>query len=150
MGIMVSFWSLVVLLLMVACVTAGTMGEHQLGWVPMRGVCEGSIEECMLGEGDTMEMSRRILATSQYISYKALQSNTVPCSQRGASYYNCQPGAQANPYTRGCTTITRCRTNQYYLLYCPFIICLCSFIINQRYVRCFSFTVLLSTDRTAR
>ncbi|CBI39521.3 unnamed protein product, partial [Vitis vinifera] len=56
------------------------------------------------------EINRRILATSKYISYGALQRNSVPCSRRGASYYNCQPGAQANPYNRGCSTITRCRS----------------------------------------
>ncbi|KAL4370471.1 hypothetical protein AHAS_Ahas06G0069100 [Arachis hypogaea] len=77
--------------------------------------CQGSIEECM-EEGELVEMEfssshRRILATSQYISYQALQRNTVPCSQRGASYYNCKPGAEANPYTRGCATITRCRNS---------------------------------------
>jgi hypothetical protein len=26
----------------------------------------------------------------------------------GASYYNCQPGAEANPYTRGCSAIAQC------------------------------------------
>ncbi|XP_050381744.1 protein RALF-like 33 [Argentina anserina] len=56
------------------------------------------------------EINRRILATSNYISYGALQRNTVPCSRRGASYYNCRPGAQANPYSRGCSAITRCRS----------------------------------------
>ena len=35
------------------------------------------------------------------IDYGALNKNRVPCSKRGASYYNCQPGAQANPYTAG-------------------------------------------------
>lgn len=86
------------------------IGDHRVRWAPMGAGCGGSIEECM-GEGEVgMEMSRRILATSQYISYKALQRNTVPCSHRGASYYNCRAGAQANPYTRGCASITRCRT----------------------------------------
>ncbi|GFQ05706.1 rapid alkalinization factor [Phtheirospermum japonicum] len=56
------------------------------------------------------EINRRILATSEYISYGALQGNNVPCSRRGASYYNCQPGAEANPYTRSCTAATRCRS----------------------------------------
>ncbi|KAM0008051.1 putative rapid ALkalinization Factor [Helianthus debilis subsp. tardiflorus] len=55
------------------------------------------------------ESTRRISATSNYISYRALQGNNVPCSQRGASYYNCQSGGQANPYQRGCSTITRCQ-----------------------------------------
>lgn len=88
--------------------------EQSLRWAPTRHHCQGSIAECM-GAGDDeyemdSEINRRILATTQYISYGALQRNTVPCSLRGASYYNCQPGAQANPYNRGCSTITRCRS----------------------------------------
>ncbi|KAJ6762682.1 PROTEIN RALF-LIKE 33 [Salix purpurea] len=59
-------------------------------------------------EMDT-EISRRILATTKYVSYGALQKNNVPCSKRGASYYNCQNGAQANPYSRGCSRITRAK-----------------------------------------
>ncbi|CAL5071232.1 unnamed protein product [Urochloa decumbens] len=47
--------------------------------------------------------------TTGYISYLALSRDSVPCSQHGASYYNCQPGAEANPYTRGCSAITQCR-----------------------------------------
>ncbi|KAG5240905.1 hypothetical protein OIU76_014421 [Salix suchowensis] len=74
--------------------------------------CRGSIAECLMDEefGMDTESNRRILATSRYISYGALRRNTVPCSRRGASYYNCRPGAQANPYTRGCNRITRCRS----------------------------------------
>ncbi|CAI0466772.1 unnamed protein product [Linum tenue] len=74
--------------------------------------CNGSIAECM---GDNEEFSmesesaRRILAAGRYISYGALKRNSVPCSRRGASYYNCHAGAQANPYHRGCSHITRCR-----------------------------------------
>ncbi|KAG4176794.1 hypothetical protein ERO13_A11G267800v2, partial [Gossypium hirsutum] len=82
-----------------------------LGWIPTRSPCKGSIAECLAGEEFELdsEISRRILATTRYISYGALQRNTVPCSRRGASYYNCKPGAQANPYNRGCSRITRCR-----------------------------------------
>ncbi|XP_020208723.1 rapid alkalinization factor [Cajanus cajan] len=86
-------------------------GEHRLGmgWVS---TCKGSIAECLGGEEFELdsEINRRILATNKYISYNALQRNTVPCSRRGASYYNCRPGAQANPYSRGCSAITRCRS----------------------------------------
>ncbi|XP_014495636.1 rapid alkalinization factor [Vigna radiata var. radiata] len=92
----------------------GAIVEQRVRWVPKTTApCQGSIEECMEeGEfGMDSESHRRILATSQYISYKALQRNTVPCSRRGASYYNCKPGAEANPYTRGCPTITRCRNS---------------------------------------
>nr|GLL42592.1 rapid alkalinization factor-like [Ipomoea trifida] len=85
------------------------------GWMPAEGgsSCKGSIAECM-ASGEEFEMdtesNRRILATSNYISYDALQKGHTPCSRRGSSYYNCQPGAPANPYTRGCSAINRCRS----------------------------------------
>lgn len=74
--------------------------------------CHGSIADCIGGEEEEMdsEISRRILATTKYISYQSLKRNSVPCSRRGASYYNCQNGAQANPYSRGCSSIARCRS----------------------------------------
>ncbi|CAI9104913.1 OLC1v1003703C1 [Oldenlandia corymbosa var. corymbosa] len=84
--------------------------------------CKGSsAAECLaVAGGEYSEMTwmstdsqqRRVLGTrgTTYISYGALRSNSVPCSRRGASYYNCLPGAEANPYTRGCTAITRCRS----------------------------------------
>ncbi|PPS01412.1 hypothetical protein GOBAR_AA19250 [Gossypium barbadense] len=99
-----------------AVMTVDASGDHHLqhpilGWIPTRSPCKGSIAECLAGEEFELdsEISRRILATTRYISYGALQRNTVPCSRRGASYYNCKPGAQANPYNRGCSRITRCR-----------------------------------------
>jgi|UniRef100_A0A2N9IB02 hypothetical protein len=95
-------------------------GDHfQLGFVPIKSECRGSIAECLLAGGDEeldleefamdSESNRRMLASRQYISYGALRRNSVPCSRRGASYYNCRAGAQANPYSRGCSAITRCR-----------------------------------------
>lgn len=86
---------------------------HELNWIPTTSRCQGSTGECMIDEDEfdmESEINRRILATQNYISYGALQRNTVPCSQRGASYYNCKAGAQANPYNRGCSAITRCRS----------------------------------------
>ncbi|KAL0389613.1 UNVERIFIED_CONTAM: Rapid alkalinization factor [Sesamum calycinum] len=89
---------------------------EDFSWIPMSkpGTCQGSIAECMAdGTGDfemDSEVNRRILATTKYISYGALQANNVPCSRRGASYYNCRPGAEANPYTRSCTAATQCRS----------------------------------------
>ncbi|KAM0070441.1 putative rapid ALkalinization Factor [Helianthus debilis subsp. tardiflorus] len=94
-------------------------GDHHISWLPATG-CRGSTAEC-LAEGADLEFdddefamdsesNRRILATRRrYISYGALSKNNVPCSRRGASYYNCRSGGQANPYTRGCSAITRCR-----------------------------------------
>nr|ABS72341.1 rapid alkalinization factor precursor [Litchi chinensis] len=90
---------------------------HQFGFFPMKPECSGSIGECATVGDEELDLefemdsesNRRILATSQYISYGALRRNSVPCSRRGASYYNCQTGAQANPYSRGCSAITRCR-----------------------------------------
>ncbi|XP_042038147.1 rapid alkalinization factor-like [Salvia splendens] len=94
---------------------ASAGGDHD-GWMmpAVRSGCRGTIAEC-LADGDDefdldSESNRRILATTRYISYGALQRNNVPCSRRGASYYNCRPGAQANPYRRGCSAITRCRS----------------------------------------
>ncbi|KAM0826353.1 hypothetical protein ACQ4PT_068932 [Festuca glaucescens] len=81
--------------------------------------CRGTVGECMEyfgvdGEGGAevaaMAGKRRVLQSgSGYIGYDALRRDSVPCSQRGASYYNCQPGAEANPYSRGCSAITQCR-----------------------------------------
>ncbi|KAL3538154.1 hypothetical protein ACH5RR_001520 [Cinchona calisaya] len=80
------------------------------GWMMMptttRSELIGDEEEFELDS----ESNRRILATTRYISYGALQRNSVPCSRRGQSYYNCRPGAPVNPYTRGCSAITRCRS----------------------------------------
>ncbi|OAY61795.1 hypothetical protein MANES_01G217000v8 [Manihot esculenta] len=100
--------------LIISSPTIDGTGDHQLSWIPTKARCQGSVADCM---GDVefhmySEISRRILqtTTTQYISYGALQRDTVPCSRRGASYYNCQPGAEANPYSRGCSAITRCRS----------------------------------------
>ncbi|KAJ4877672.1 Protein RALF-like 22 [Raphanus sativus] len=103
---------LVTILLVVtvaATVEAGGY-EDTLGFVSSN--CRGSIADCISEEeefGLDSEISRRILASKKYVSYGAMRKNNVPCSRRGASYYNCQRGAQANPYSRGCSTITRCR-----------------------------------------
>ncbi|VAH68395.1 unnamed protein product [Triticum turgidum subsp. durum] len=71
----------------------------------MRAACRVEDEEGCGGEATL----RRHLGGGGYIGYDALRRNAVPCSVRGASYYNCRPGGQANPYSRGCSSITRCR-----------------------------------------
>ncbi|KAI3576249.1 rapid alkalinization factor-domain-containing protein [Fusarium oxysporum f. sp. albedinis] len=43
------------------------------------------------------------------ISYGALNRDHIPCSVKGASAANCRPGAEANPYNRGCNAIEKCR-----------------------------------------
>jgi hypothetical protein len=58
---------------------------------------------------DDVNAAASLLPTAQYLSYSVLMPDTVPCSVPGMSYYNCQPGADANPYTRGCSAITQCR-----------------------------------------
>ncbi|KAI3703651.1 hypothetical protein L1987_73843 [Smallanthus sonchifolius] len=109
-----------------SAVEAASSGvDHRTSWIPAKtstvgAGCRGSMAECLAEGGDldfdAMEFSmdsetnRRILATTnRYISYGALSKNNVPCSRRGASYYNCRSGGQANPYSRGCSAITRCR-----------------------------------------
>ncbi|KAJ9537289.1 hypothetical protein OSB04_030022 [Centaurea solstitialis] len=94
---------------------AAAAGDHRLGWIPASTAAEGLDLDNII-DGDDMEFAmdseshRRILANNRrYISYGALSRNNVPCSRRGASYYNCRSGGQANPYSRGCSAITRCR-----------------------------------------
>ncbi|XP_044969438.1 protein RALF-like 33 [Hordeum vulgare subsp. vulgare] len=79
-------------------------------------VAHASAEDA--GEGE-VGLGRRLLqvagdgtdanGTAGYISYGALYADRVPCTFQGASYYNCRPGAEANPYERGCSAITMCR-----------------------------------------
>ncbi|KAI3466101.1 hypothetical protein Pfo_022764 [Paulownia fortunei] len=57
------------------------------------------------------EAARRQLGGGGYISYGALRRNTVPCNQRGQSYYNCRSHQKANPYSRGCTRASNCARN---------------------------------------
>ncbi|KAJ8475711.1 hypothetical protein OPV22_019438 [Ensete ventricosum] len=82
-----------------------------MGWVPPLSGCRGTVAECLSRSEFELrsEVSRRVLATSYYISYNALRAATESPSHRGASYYNCRPGARANPYLRSCSAITRCR-----------------------------------------
>ncbi|OAY55990.1 protein RALF-like 33 [Manihot esculenta] len=98
-------------------VALSTSSTAAVDFIPMESGCRGSIAECLMsGDQDFLmefamdsEINRRILSATRYISYGALRRNVVPCSRRGASYYNCRPGAPANPYSRGCNRITRCR-----------------------------------------
>ncbi|MCO5593504.1 hypothetical protein L7F22_047518 [Adiantum nelumboides] len=76
------------------------------------GTCNGPLGQCDLDSEffTDSEMSRRILAgTANYISYSSLSANRVPCSTAGRSYYNCRGSGAANPYTRGCSKITKCQ-----------------------------------------
>ncbi|KAI6684924.1 hypothetical protein NL676_030837 [Syzygium grande] len=117
---MANLKSLMICAVLIAIAAAATaqsseVGQTGLGFVPaaVGSRCTGSLAECLSEEEEfaiDSESNRRILATTKYISYGALQRDSVPCSRRGASYYNCKPGASANPYSRGCSAITRCRS----------------------------------------
>jgi hypothetical protein len=97
------------------------MQLHGLLATSTRGECRGTVGECGADADDadddaegelgstSAESHRRFLQGRGYISYGALRRDNVPCSVRGASYYNCRAGAQANPYTRGCSKIAGCR-----------------------------------------
>ncbi|XP_075501946.1 rapid alkalinization factor-like [Primulina tabacum] len=111
------FLLLVSSLLLLRVSVAATMGSGDASvWMmpATRSGCKGTVAECLVDGDEEFELdsesNRRILVTRKYISYGALQRDSVPCSRRGASYYNCRPGAQANPYSRGCSAITRCRS----------------------------------------
>ncbi|CAM0873151.1 unnamed protein product [Alopecurus aequalis] len=110
------------LLLLVAALAASATAAatDAAGWMrPRPNSCKGTGEQ-FLGEHDGGFGLRRRLVyddnnddeggyPTQYICYAALRRDSVPCSVPGASYYNCEPGAAANPYTRGCSAITQCR-----------------------------------------
>jgi len=115
--------ALLLLLAVAAAASAAAPMDLDLGFLASGGAgagarreCRGTVAECLaedeeaeLGGSASAESHRRALAGRGYISYGALRRDNVPCSRRGASYYNCRPGAQANPYHRGCSRITRCR-----------------------------------------
>ncbi|CAA7027974.1 unnamed protein product [Microthlaspi erraticum] len=70
------------------------------------------VRNSLVGEDEDLmmpsEISRRVLmAQKRYIGYETLRRDMVPCQKPGASYYDCRSG-QANSYSRGCDTITRC------------------------------------------
>ncbi|KAL5221104.1 hypothetical protein ABZP36_025817 [Zizania latifolia] len=105
-------------LLLALAGAAAAAGEVPLSWeLGVIGAVAGDAGDVFgfsAGEeaaADSSAVVRRVLQQGQrYVSYDALRADTTPCSLRGASYYNCRPGAEANPYTRGCSEITRCRS----------------------------------------
>ena len=52
------------------------------------------------------ESNLRMLEIAKHISDWALLLGTIPCSQKGESYYNCKLGALVNPHNYGCSSIT--------------------------------------------
>ncbi|KAL5220911.1 hypothetical protein ABZP36_025624 [Zizania latifolia] len=87
----------------------GTVGEC-MEYMGVDGEMEDQELAAMAAAAGGKLRRRRLQGGSGYIGYDALRRDSVPCSQRGASYYNCQPGAEANPYSRGCSAITQCRS----------------------------------------
>ncbi|KAM0896386.1 hypothetical protein ACQ4PT_023211 [Festuca glaucescens] len=63
----------------------------------------------MDSEAHRMLLSAASTGNRGYISYDALRGDAVPCSRPGVPYYNCRISKTANPYTRGCESITMCR-----------------------------------------
>lgn len=70
------------------------------------GECIGPDNEMAM---DSETNRRQLSGTQKYISYSALKKDSVPCNRKGQSYYNCTKMKQANPYKRGCSTITHCQ-----------------------------------------
>jgi hypothetical protein len=106
----------------VACLPAPASAGELSSIMLQPRVCDGAVGECGVDEDEEMgtgggagEALRRSLArkpTAKYISYAALRADQIPCNKRGQSYYqNCGSMKQVNPYTRGCSAITRCARN---------------------------------------
>ncbi|KAI9195411.1 hypothetical protein LWI28_014617 [Acer negundo] len=119
-SVLVLFISAVILAVHVAVSTSSAVnfnGGHELGFLPVKSECSGSIDECMTVGDEALDLefqmdtgsNRRILEAKKYISYDTLRMETVQCSQRGVSYSNCGTGAQANLYSRGCFASNHCR-----------------------------------------
>ncbi|KAL6613865.1 hypothetical protein ACP70R_036135 [Stipagrostis hirtigluma subsp. patula] len=113
-GVVIAVATVVVLLLGVAVAGQTAVVDPDGGgraWAAADhgAVCKGAVEECVAGGEAAAAGTRRELGRGGYISYDAMRRGQVPCNIRGASYYNCRPGAPANPYSRGCSAITRCR-----------------------------------------
>jgi hypothetical protein len=80
------------------------------GVVTLLESCDGTastLGQCWAGD----ELARKPAA--RYISYAALRADQIPCNKRWQSYYyDCgSQGKAVNPYTRGCSAITRCARN---------------------------------------
>ncbi|CAN4102904.1 unnamed protein product [Withania somnifera] len=54
---------------------------------------------------------RRALCDQKRITQTVIVNNAVPCDLRGASYYHCIDMQQIQPYKRGCTKITECKSH---------------------------------------
>ncbi|CAM8912918.1 unnamed protein product [Rhodiola kirilowii] len=87
---------------------------NRITWITNRTASSSSrqaiIDECRAHEDSfkfESESNRRILGTSQCISYGAMNRDRVPGNQHGASYCNSTHGAEANTYRRGCSAINR-------------------------------------------
>ncbi|PWZ27480.1 Protein RALF-like 33 [Zea mays] len=92
-------WAAAPLLLLLLLVLHGR-GGHCVGMEAAELEMDSEAHRRLLWEAST---GRR------YISYDALRGDVVPCSRTGVPYYNCRISTTANPYTRGCESITRCR-----------------------------------------
>ncbi|CAA2973770.1 Hypothetical predicted protein [Olea europaea subsp. europaea] len=64
-------------------------------------VCINECPEMEVEDEMDSENNRRILVIrKKYISYDTLKRDSVPCTQPGASYYNCKGPGVANTYHR--------------------------------------------------
>ncbi|CAK9315191.1 unnamed protein product [Citrullus colocynthis] len=87
-----------------------------LEWPTTTSLMDAAADDIHDDELDLQQDPRRSLFWSRvhyYISYGALAANRIPCPPRsGRPYYthNCYKArGPVNPYSRGCTAITRCR-----------------------------------------
>ncbi|KAM3391393.1 hypothetical protein ACQJBY_012838 [Aegilops geniculata] len=102
-------WAAAPVLLLLLLLVQGRGGHGAIGISSMEmdmGV------EAQMGSEEAAAHGRLLWATGggrRYISYDALRGDAVPCSRPGVPYYNCRVSTTANPYSRGCESITRCR-----------------------------------------
>ncbi|KAF6991322.1 hypothetical protein CFC21_008418 [Triticum aestivum] len=106
-GLAVSTVVALLVVLVVACQLPRATGGGVTTVQAFDGTAALGLEQCA---ADEQELVRT--RTARYISYAALRADAIPCNKRGQSYYtNFGSMQQANPYTRGCSAITRCARN---------------------------------------
>ena len=99
------------LLLLLLLLVQGRGGHGAITMATLDMDMDMGVEAAQMGSGAAAH-GRLLWATGggrRYISYDALRGDAVPCSRPGVPYYNCRTSTTANPYTRGCESITRCR-----------------------------------------
>ncbi|KAF6166371.1 hypothetical protein GIB67_034922 [Kingdonia uniflora] len=99
--------------LLVALLLLVNVSQASMSSANMVRVCNGTIEECSVMKEELLmesDISRRFLAETKYLNYKALKPNQPVCGSSAGQPYSksCLP-PKSNTYTRPCYKVYRCK-----------------------------------------